>query len=282
VPNEAGAYWIYISDPTMAVAGGAVPDETSQYLGRVHQLNVTVHQMKTPLTGSVYSLAMLDDMLKKSELPPTSPIFTTVATVREKIDEALQMMDDFRNWVTVGQKPNFEFCDLKIIAEEAIVAVEMARRGRLNRPVRIRRAFEAHVPLVEGDSRRLHQMLTNLLNNAAEAITKEEGEVEVLLRPLRREQLAAFSLPAERSKILNNGVELRVRDSGLGMTKAQLQRIFDPEVSFKLGGTGVGLWLVRTVVEQHGGEIRVESELGIGTTFTILLPQRIDGLSGKE
>lgn len=278
VPEEAGAYWLLINDPSLSVLGGAVPDETSQTLGRLHQLNVTVHEMKTPLTGLVWQLEVLDDMIQKSTLPPESPIFATLATVRQKVDQALSVMDDVKGWVSTGQKPNFDFCDLKVIAEEAIVTVEQARRGRLHRPIRIRRAFEALVPLVEGDARRLHQMVTNLIKNAAEAITKDEGEVEVLLRPLRRDQLATYKLSPEKNKILNNGVELRVRDTGLGITKAQQQRIFDPEVSFKLGGSGIGLWVVRTVVEQHGGEILVESEIGNGTTFTILLPQRVEGI----
>lgn len=276
--DEPGAYWLLMSDPAMPLMGAAVPDETSQTLGRIHQLNVTVHEMKTPLTGLVWQLAVLDDMIQKSSLPPESPIFTTLATVRQKVEQALSIMDDVKSWVSTGQKPNFDFCDLKVIAEEAIVTVEQARRGRLHRPVKIRRAFESLVPLVEGDGRRLHQMLTNLIKNAAEAITKDDGEVEVLLRPLRRDQLATYALPPEKSKILNNGVELRVRDTGQGMTKAQLQRIFDPEVSFKLGGTGIGLWVVRTVVEQHGGEILVDSDIGSGTTFTILLPQRVEGI----
>jgi nitrogen-specific signal transduction histidine kinase len=278
VSEEPGAYWLLLNDPTLSVMGGAVPDETSQTLGRIHQLNVTVHEMKTPLTGLVWQLAVLDDMIQKSSLPPESPIFTTLATVRQKVEQALSIMDDVKNWVSTGQKPNFDFCDLKLIAEEAIVGVEQARRGRLHRPIKIRRAFESLVPLVEGDGRRLHQMLTNLIKNAAEAITKDDGEVEVLLRPLRRDQLATYALPPEKAKVLNNGVELRVRDTGQGMTKAQLQRIFDPEVSFKLGGTGIGLWVVRTVVEQHGGEILVESDIGSGTTFTILLPQRVEGI----
>ncbi len=279
VPEEPGSYWLLINDPALPLMAATVPDETSQTLGRLHQLNVTVHEMKTPLTGMVWQLAVLDDMIQKSSLPPESPVFTTLATVRQKVEQTLSIMDDVKNWVSTGQKPNFDFCDLKVIAEEAIVAVEQARRGRLYRPVRIRRAFESLVPLVEGDARRLHQMLTNLIKNAAEAITKDEGEVEVLLRPLRREQLLTYGLTPEKNKVLNNGVELRVRDTGLGMTKSQQLRIFDPEVSFKLGGSGIGLWVVRTVVEQHGGEILVDSEVGSGTTFTILLPQRVAGVS---
>jgi len=278
VSDEPGACLLFISDPALPLMGGAVPDETSQTLGRIHQLNVTVHEMKTPLTGLVWQLAVLDDMIQKSSLPPESPIFTTLATVRQKVEQALSIMDDVKNWVSTGQKPNFDFCDLKLITEEAIVAVEQARRGRLHRPIKIRRAFESLVPLVEGDGRRLHQMLTNLIKNAAEAITKDDGEVEVLLRPLRRDQLATYALSPEKARVLNNGVELRVRDTGQGITKAQLQRIFDPEVSFKLGGTGIGLWVVRTVVEQHGGEVLVESDIGSGTTFTILLPQRVEGI----
>lgn len=280
--EEPGAYWLLIYDPALSLMGATMTDETSQTLGRLRQLNVTVHEMKTPLTGLVWQLEMLDDMIKKSVLPPESPVFSTLATVRQTVDQALEIMDDVKNWVSTGQKPNFEFCDLKLIAEDAILSVEQARRGKLQPPITIRRAFEALVPLVEGDSRRLFQMLTNLIKNAAESITKEDGIVEVLLRPLRRDQLASYGLSPEKNRVLNNGVELRVRDTGQGMTKAQLQRIFDPDVSFKPGGSGIGLWVVRTIVEQHHGEIIVESHLGEGTTFTILLPQRVEGITASH
>lgn len=276
--QEPGAYFILLTDPTSVLSGTTTPDETSQYLGRVTQLNVAIHEMRSPLAGMLGQLEKLQDQMYKSQLPEHSPVYETLATVRRQAERTLSIMDDLRGWVTTGQKPNFEFCDLKNISEEAIVSVEFERRGRLQRVVKFRRAFDPFVPLIEGDNRRLHQMMTNLIKNAAEAITKEDGEIEVLIRPLRRESLAHYALTPEKVRLLTNGIEIRVRDNGQGMTKAQMQRVFEAHVSFKLGGSGIGLWVVRTIVEQHRGEIFVESEQGKGTTFVLYLPQRIAGL----
>jgi two-component system phosphate regulon sensor histidine kinase PhoR len=70
---------------------------------------------------------------------------------------------------------------------------------------------------------------------------------------------------------------LSVRDCGIGITPSELDRVFEPyfrgsNVTKSISGTGVGLAGTRHIVEEHGGEIRVESELGRGTTFTVLLP----------
>ncbi len=67
-------------------------------------------------------------------------------------------------------------------------------------------------------------------------------------------------------------VEVIVRDTGVGIKPDQLNIIFDPFFTTKPQGTGLGLSIVYRIIEEHGGEIRVDSKLGEGTTFTLLLP----------
>jgi signal transduction histidine kinase len=69
-----------------------------------------------------------------------------------------------------------------------------------------------------------------------------------------------------------NWVVIRVSDSGVGIPKSALHRIFDPFYSTKKNGSGLGLPVVHQIVTGHGGHITVESELGVGTTFGIKLP----------
>jgi signal transduction histidine kinase len=67
-------------------------------------------------------------------------------------------------------------------------------------------------------------------------------------------------------------VRLTIADTGVGIEKKNLERIFDPFFSTKEGGTGLGLALTHQIIEEHGGTITCESEVGRGTTFTISLP----------
>jgi two-component system sensor histidine kinase HydH len=68
------------------------------------------------------------------------------------------------------------------------------------------------------------------------------------------------------------GVEMRISDSGAGISKDDLAHIFDPYFTTKAAGTGLGLAIVHNIIEAHQGEIKVESQPDQGTTFTIFLP----------
>jgi PAS domain S-box-containing protein len=117
----------------------------------------------------------------------------------------------------------------------------------------------AEVPPTIGDPSQLHQVIINLVTNAAYAIGAAKGRIEVELRR-----------SAE-----GNGIELVVRDTGTGMDPETMQRIFDPFFTTKpVGeGTGLGLSVVHGIVASHQGRIRVDSRLGEGTEFVVTLPQ---------
>ncbi|PRQ05314.1 Sporulation kinase E [Enhygromyxa salina] len=108
---------------------------------------------------------------------------------------------------------------------------------------------------VELDIGQLTQVLWNLVRNGAQAMAGK-GRLELEL------------------EALDEQVRLHLRDYGTGIEAASLGRIFEPFYSTKTGGTGIGLALVHRIVEEHGGEIRVESTVGEGTQFVIELPRR--------
>jgi signal transduction histidine kinase len=96
----------------------------------------------------------------------------------------------------------------------------------------------------------------NLLTNAAQAIGRAEGEVQI------------------ETQVKGEMVEVRIADTGCGIEPEDMKRIFDPFFTTKpVGvGTGLGLSIIYGIVEKHGGEIKVESRPGEGTTFTTLIP----------
>jgi two-component system phosphate regulon sensor histidine kinase PhoR len=115
------------------------------------------------------------------------------------------------------------------------------------------------LPKIRGDARRLSEILQNLLDNAVQ-YTPEGGQIAV------------------RASAEAPWVRIAVADTGIGIPSDQRQRIFerfyrvDAARSREAGGTGLGLSIARHLAEAHGGRIEVESEVGRGSTFTLVLP----------
>jgi len=118
--------------------------------------------------------------------------------------------------------------------------------------VRLRSQLD-NVPMLKGNPAQLKQVFLNLVLNAAEAMPNG-GKLTI-------------SLDADEA-----GVTVAVKDTGIGMNQETVARIFEPFYSTKEEGTGLGLAVSYGIVQGHGGDIRVESQPGQGTCFTIWLP----------
>ena len=102
----------------------------------------------------------------------------------------------------------------------------------------------------------MRQVFMNLIQNALEAMG-EGGKIDILVVG-KPDQL----------------LEIKISDDGSGMTEEVRKKIFNLYFTTKANGTGIGLSIVQQIVDQHGGVISVESELGKGTTFSIVMPIR--------
>jgi signal transduction histidine kinase len=129
----------------------------------------------------------------------------------------------------------------------------------------LRASFQpADLPHVHGDPAALEQLFLNLLLNAGEAL-EEHGPklVEVSVCAARDESVAGAAA---------GFAEVRVRDTGRGIPPDQVARVFEPLYSTKHGGTGLGLAVAERIARAHGGDIRVDSQPGRGTTMVIQIP----------
>ncbi|MEW6254983.1 MAG: HAMP domain-containing sensor histidine kinase [Pseudomonadota bacterium] len=137
-------------------------------------------------------------------------------------------------------------------------AVEMMALDAERRGVRLVNALPEHLPPVTADPRALRQILLNLLSNAVK-FTSAEGRVEV------------------DTFVVGGMLHLKVRDTGAGMRAADLERLGEPffqagDMEQRRAGVGLGLAVVRALVELHRGAFDVASVLGVGTTVTVSLP----------
>lgn len=111
------------------------------------------------------------------------------------------------------------------------------------------------LPFLQADATKLKEVLLNLLKNAFEAFP--EGSA------------GSVRMDAD---IIEASLQISIQDNGCGIPAEHLEEIFAPFVTFKSGGTGLGLPLSRRIVEAHGGTLQVQSNPNTGTVFTILLP----------
>jgi len=147
---------------------------------------------------------------------------------------------------------NFVQVDLAPLVEQVVSEVNVSSPDR----VRVLEDMPDTLPPAWADRERLHQVLFNLLDNAVR-FTSDGGTVGV------------------SAALLGERIEVRVADTGPGIAEEYLPHIFDKFVQVPdapTGGAGLGLTISKSIVEAHGGQISVQSDVGRGTTFTFTLP----------
>ena len=117
------------------------------------------------------------------------------------------------------------------------------------------------LPYIQGDATKLKEVTLNLLKNAFESFPSNiPGTI----------RLEADSIKSKADD--SRHLRIRIQDTGCGIPPEHLDTIFEPFITYKSGGTGLGLALSKRIIEAHNGSLQVSSTIGIGTTFTILLP----------
>ena len=222
--------------------------EMSKKVAWTEMARKVAHEIKNPLTPIQLSAEHvlkvyedrrgdLDQALKES----MSYIISEVDNLRRIAQEFMEIARD----TTPGKEP----VDLLVLLEEVL----RPYRRLLSERIRFTVTAEGDDFGACGDEAKLKTAFRNVIANAVEAIS-QQGELAVTIG--RRGPLFTVA----------------VRDSGPGMSRETVARIFELYFSTKDSGTGLGLPIAKKIVEEHGGAIRVESELGRGTTVTIDLP----------
>jgi PAS domain S-box-containing protein len=146
-------------------------------------------------------------------------------------------------------------------------------RPALPAPVGVQFELASELPRVEGDATQLRQVVMNLVLNAAEAMAGEQGRITVRTGCTRCDRAALRSTYLEEDLPEGEYVFLEVADTGSGMDAATRAKIFEPFFTTKFMGRGLGLAAVLGIVRGHRGAIQLDTEVGRGTTFRVLLPR---------
>ncbi|HEU5423356.1 MAG TPA: HAMP domain-containing sensor histidine kinase, partial [Nitrolancea sp.] len=258
-PEDQDFLLALASRAALAVENARLIQQLQQAVqAREEFLSIAAHELKTPMTTVKGFAALLVDQLRGGEPDPE--------IVQECGDELRAQVDRFETLVNDlldASRAQRQRLDLHVepldLTELAVRVVARFQRGAGADGHRV--ALSAGEP-VEGvwDPDRLDQVLTNLLSNAVK-YSPEGSEIRVAV--WRHGDQAALS----------------VSDHGIGMSPDEQARLFTPFVRTSAArqtapGTGLGLYISRQILEQHGGSIEVESAVGAGTTMVVRLPIR--------
>jgi len=244
-------------------ARGEVGDLASAFnsmadsLERIEQLRRNMvsdvaHELRTPLANIQGYLEALQDGIVK----PTPKM---IASLHEEALALNHLVDDLQELALAeaGQlHMRLQPVDLAEVAEKAVIALEPQARAK---DLQFEMAIPTGLPQAQADPERLGQVLRNLLNNAV-SYTPTGGKISISAMPL------------------GDTLTVSVKDSGEGIAPEHLPNLFErfyrveKSRSRATGGAGLGLTIVKQLVEAQGGSVEVESTLGRGTTFTFTLP----------
>ena len=210
------------------------------------------HEIKNPLAGIQGALEILRE--DPSETDSNKELFDEMLSELRRVNGTLRtLLGSARPGPARLAKTDLN----KLLDEVRILMAPGLRRQNVALELDLTEGpLEAQI-----DGSKIRQVLLNLIQNAAEAM---ENGGTVTIR--------ASGFPE------GGGIVLAVQDDGPGIPPDQLKRVFEPFFSTKFSGTGLGLAIARSLVEQHGGTLQVDSEVGKGTNFYLILP----GEEGEE
>ncbi len=218
----------------------------SEKLAALGQLAAGIaHEIRNPLTSiNILIHALLE------KFPSENPQRQDLKVIEEEIHRIDEILDQFLRFAKPAP-PFLEKTDPLSIFEEILL---LLRPQIEKEKITVHKEFQS-LPMVLMDREQIKQAMLNLLLNAIQAMP--QGGPLIL---------------SGRNSEEGQWVELSIRDSGVGISEEDLNRLFDPFFSTKEGGIGLGLSITHRIIDQHHGKIEVASKPGEGTVFTVWLP----------
>lgn len=261
-------------------------------------LGTVSHELRSPLAtikGYAATLLRHDRRLPRAErLDYLQAIVSASDRLEGLINQLLELSQLETGSITLHRFPE----DIVFLARQSLAQVErqlnaqaeqqMSASGSGERGLTFALRVEGEatareLPLVRIDARLIREVLDNLLDNAVK-YSRAGGVVEIILRLVMRvpgevpSVVASYATGDQQGGASIRWLDLAVRDTGTGIPADQLGRIFerfhrvDTRLTRDVDGMGLGLAICKRIAELHGGSIWVESELGVGSTFHVLLP----------
>jgi len=230
----------------------------AEHLATMGELAAGVaHEIRNPLAGIAGAIEIIS-----KDFPKDHPDREILDDLRQEVRRIEKVLNDLLVYAR-PKAPQFGMADLK---DTVARTLQLARQAIGSKRVEFSIQIPPHLPRFRMDPEQLHQVLLNLVLNGIQAIA-QEGKITI-----QASELGVSDAP-NRPRF----IEISVADTGGGISREQLEKIFRPFYTTKRGGTGLGLSLCRRIIGQHGGTLAAESEINKGSKFIIRLPMRDAG-----
>lgn len=207
------------------------------------------HEVRNPLSSIGLNTELLEEELGAA--PGLGEARELCRAIHREVDRLTQITEEY---LTFSRLPKPKLADERVNAMASDLAA-FVREDLAVKQVTLTTDLAPGEPVARIDAAQIRQCLLNLIRNAAEAvIAKGSGHVTL------------------RTRTAGGRVEIDVEDNGVGIPAEILPQLFDPFFSTKEDGSGLGLALTQQIVRDHGGDLRVDSVVGRGTTFTVSVP----------
>ncbi|MBN1551203.1 PAS domain S-box protein [bacterium] len=230
------------------------------------------HEIRNPLASISGSIEVLKDQLSLNT--SEKKLMSIILKESERLN---RLISDFLD-LAKPKPPEFRSSEINNLITETLTLI--ANSAQFPPNIKLKTKFDSDHTYAEIDSNQITQLLWNVVKNAIDAmphggdlmiITKQILEEE---KPLVYEGLGKWpSTPY---------IMISVSDTGIGMEKDIVEKIFEPFATFKRKGVGIGLAIVYRIIENHNGHIHVETSPGSGTTMTVRLPKNQSNLEKKD
>lgn len=264
VPDQDRQVLVLLQERTMAHKMDRQLTHRGAARSVVGMAAVLAHEIKNPLSGIRGAAQLIELSAEPDEKKLTTLICDEVDRIRQLVDR----MEIFSDERPVPR----EAVNIHAVLGHAR---ELAEKG-FARHIKFIEEYDPSLPAVHGDRNQLIQVFLNLVKNAAEAINEPDGEIilTTAYRPGVR-----ISVPGSKERV-GLPLEICVIDNGAGVPDDLMPHLFDPFVTTKSSGTGLGLALVAKIVGDHGGIIECDSA-SRRTVFRVLLPMHAGPLPAE-
>lgn len=210
------------------------------------------HELRNPLGAIKNAAYYLYMVLAEMDIQPETREMLEI--LRKEIDNAERIITSLLDYART-KPPNKHKIDVNLAIQEVLINF----LGKDNQDFEIQMDLDDTLPPIQADPDQLHQILENIIRNGIQAILER-----------LQSQDGRLIISTTQQKV--GCVTILVTDNGVGIPEKNLCKIFEPLFTTKAKGIGLGMAVVKALVDSHGGFIDVESEVGIGTTITINLP----------
>ena len=238
--------------------------EDYQFDHLLYLLGSLAHEIKNPLSG----IKGAAQILKTNPVDPEAE-----ECVNLILKEADRLNSVLHGYLTMTRLPRFHQLNIHEVIEHALRVMESEIKGGR---VMVEKSYDPSLPSISGDEGKLLQVFINLIKNAVEAMERRgEKILGISTRPSNEYVLIYDSaVPARSGKRTKKRrwVVVNFRDTGIGLGRDEIAKIFLPLYTKKEKGSGLGLALSKKIIKDHGGIIKVKSVVKDGSTFSIYLP----------